>query len=66
MIKKKKENDDLKEARLQQIQKQRQYHAFEIQREREEFDRIIKLNTEHAKKTKEEEQQTKMVCNIIF
>lgn len=60
-IKKIKQNEDLKQARQQQIEGQRESYAFEIQREKEEFDKIIKLNVEEIERTKEFDRQTKMV-----
>lgn len=60
-IRKVKQNEDLKEARRQQIEGQRESYAFEIQREKEEFDKIIKLNVEEIERTKELDRQTKMV-----
>ncbi|KAL5237785.1 hypothetical protein ACI65C_005195 [Semiaphis heraclei] len=59
-IKKIKQNEDLKEARRQQIEGQRECYAFEIQREKEEFDKIIKLNVEELERTKEFDRQTKL------
>ncbi|XP_003243991.1 cilia- and flagella-associated protein 45-like [Acyrthosiphon pisum] len=59
-VRKIKQNEDLKEARRQQIEGQRESYAFEIQREKEEFDKIIKLNVEDIEKTKESDRQTKM------
>lgn len=51
----------MKEARRQQIEGQRECYAFEIQREKEEFNKIIKLNVEEIERTKEFDRQTKMV-----
>lgn len=51
----------MKEARRQQIEGQRECYAFEIQREKEEFDKIIKLNVEELERTKEFDRQTKLV-----
>lgn len=54
-------DEDLKEARRKQIENQRENYAFEIQREKEEFDKIVKLNVEDIEKTKESEKQTRLV-----
>lgn len=54
-------DQDLKEARLKQIEDQNKNSRFEIQRERDEFNRIIKLTIEDLEKVKEEDRQTKMV-----
>lgn len=51
----------MKQARTRQIEGQRESYAFEIQREKEEFDKIIKLNLEEIERTKEFDRQTKMV-----
>lgn len=59
-------NNDLKEARRQQIEGRMLSNVLEIQREKEEFDRIIKLNVEDIKKTKEQEKQFKMVNEILL
>ncbi|VVC28806.1 Hypothetical protein CINCED_3A021977 [Cinara cedri] len=56
-------NDDLREARRLQIEGQREYQAFEIQRENEEFNRIIRLNVEDMEKTKEQDRQTKLAID---
>lgn len=66
MEKKIRVNNDLKEARRQQIEGRMLSNVLEIQREREEFDRIIKLNVEDIQKTKEEERQIKMVHAILL
>lgn len=60
-IKKIKTNKDLKEARQRQIKDQRESCAYEIQREKEEFNKIIKLNVNDIEKIKEEDRQFKMV-----
>lgn len=54
-------DQDLKEARHKQIEDQRKNNAFEIQREHDEFNRIIKLTVADLEKVKEEDRQTKMV-----
>lgn len=54
-------NEDLKKARHQQVSDQMTSYAYEIQREKEEFDKIIKLNIEDIEKTKELDRQYKMV-----
>lgn len=51
----------MKQARLQQIEGQRESYAYEIQREKEEFDKIIKVNVEDMERTKELDRQNKMV-----
>lgn len=60
-MKKIKENEELKEARRRQIEDQRENYAYEIQREQEQFDKIIKMNIEDIEKTKALEQEKKMV-----
>lgn len=65
-MKKIKENEELKEARRKQIEGQRECFANEIQREKEQFDKIIKLNVEDIEKTKEMERQAKMVCLTLL
>ncbi|KAE9525211.1 hypothetical protein AGLY_014396 [Aphis glycines] len=59
-IRKIKQNEDLKQARTRQIEGIRESYAFEIQREKEEFDKIIKLNVEEIERTKEFDRQTKL------
>lgn len=63
-LRKIKENNDLKAARENQVENQRESHAHEIQREKEEFDKIIQLNIEDIEKAKELDRQNKIV-NII-
>lgn len=63
-IKKIKENEELKEARRKQIEDQRESYAYEIQREKEQFDKIIKHNIEDMEKTKEMERLKKEVSFI--
>jgi len=52
---------DLKEARNKQIEDQRISQAYELQREKEEFEKIIKLNMMDIEKNKETEKQNRMV-----
>lgn len=54
-------NEDLKEARKRQIEDRRISQAFEIQREKEEFDKIIRLNIKDIEKNKELEEQDRKV-----
>lgn len=54
----------MKQARRQQIEGQMESYAFEIQREKEEFDKIIKLNVEDIERTKEMDRQTKLVVSV--
>lgn len=54
-------NEDLKESRRKQVEDQMTSYAYEIQREKEEFDKIIKLNIEDIERTKELDRQYKMV-----
>lgn len=63
-IKKIKEDEELKEARRRQVEDQRESYASEIQREKEQFDKIIKLNIEDIEKTKEIERLKKEVSFI--
>ncbi|XP_050528845.1 cilia- and flagella-associated protein 45 isoform X2 [Daktulosphaira vitifoliae] len=58
-LKKVKEEEELKEARRQQIEDQKRNYAFEIQREKEEFDKIAELNMIDIEKSKELENKHK-------
>lgn len=60
-LKKNKDDQELKEARLKQIEGRRRNIAVEIQRENDEFNKIIKLNIEDNEKLKEIEKQNKIV-----
>jgi len=55
------EEEKLIEARRKQIEDQRRAYAFEIQREKEETEKIAKLNIEDIEKSKEAEYKNKMV-----
>lgn len=54
-------DEDLKKARREQIDDQMTSYAYEIQREKDEFNKIIKQNIEDIEKSKELEKQYKMV-----
>lgn len=56
-----KEEEELKEARRQQIEDQKINYAFEIQREKEEFDKIARLNMDDIEKSIELENMQKKV-----
>lgn len=60
-IKKAKEEEELNAARRKQIEDQRRAYALEIQREKEESEKIAKLNTEDIEKSKELDEKNKMV-----
>lgn len=54
-------NEKLKEAREKQIKNQKESHAFEIQREKDEFNKIIKLYVNDVEKTNVIDKQQKLV-----
>ncbi|XP_050431106.1 cilia- and flagella-associated protein 45-like [Adelges cooleyi] len=58
-LKRAKDEEELKKARHKQIEDQRKNYAFEIQREKEEFEKVVKLNVEDIEKTKELENKHK-------
>lgn len=62
-IRKIKEEEELNAARCKQIEDQRRAYAFEIQREKEETEKIAKLNIEYIEKSKETDNKSKMVNN---
>jgi len=59
-MKKVMEEEKLIAARRKQIEDQRRTYAFEIQREKEETEKIAKLNLEDIEKSKETEYKNKM------
>lgn len=64
-IKKSKEEEELNAVRRKQIEDQRRAYAFEIQREKEESEKIAKLNIEDIEKSKEMDNKNKMV-NLLL
>lgn len=64
-IKKAREEEELNAARRKQIEDQRRAYALEIQREKEETEKIAKLNTEDIEKSKELDEKNKMVSYLI-
>lgn len=69
-MKKAREEEELNAARRKQIEDQKKWYASEIQREKEESEKIARLNTADVEKSKEIEYKNKMVdkfsCNIVF
>lgn len=63
-IRKAREEEELNAARRKQIEDQRRAYALEIQREKEESEKIAKLNTEDIEKSKELDEKNKMVSLI--
>lgn len=61
VLRKLKEDEDLKEARRKQVEDQRASQSVRIQMEKLQFDRIIKANIEDMDKIKQIEKQAKMV-----
>ncbi|CAH1737569.1 cilia- and flagella-associated protein 45-like [Aphis gossypii] len=59
-IKKAAVEEELNAIRRKQIEDQRRAYAFEIQREKEETEKIAKLNIEDIKKSKEMDEKNKM------
>lgn len=60
-MKKRIEEEKLFAARSKQIEDQKRAYAFEIQKEKEETEKIVKLNLENIEKSKEMEYKNKMV-----
>lgn len=60
-IKRAKDEEELNAARHKQIEDQRRTYACEIQREKEEAEQIAKLNVEHVKKSKETDDENRLV-----
>lgn len=60
-----KEEEELNAARHKQIDDQKRTYAFEIQREKEEFEKIAKLNIEDIEKSKKKDEINKMVQYTI-
>lgn len=58
------EEEELNVARRKQIDEQRRTYAFEIQREKEETEKIAKLNIEDIEKCKETDIKNRMVNKI--
>lgn len=58
--------EELNAIRRKQIEDQRIAYAFEIQREKEETEKIAKLNIEDIKKSKEMDEKNRMVNNIMY
>lgn len=58
--------EELNAIRRKQIEDQRIAYAFEIQREKEETEKIAKLNIEDIKKSKEMDERNRMVNNIMY
>jgi len=65
-IKKVAVEEELNAIRRKQIEDQRIAYAFEIQREKDETEKIAKLNIEDIKKSKEMDEKNRMVNNIIM
>lgn len=61
ILKRIKEEEELNSARCKQIEDQRKAYASEIQREKEETEKIAKLNIEDIEKSKEMDSRNKMV-----
>lgn len=58
-----KEEEELNAARNKQIEDQRRAYAFEIQREKEETEKIAKLYIKDIEKSRETDEKNKMVGN---
>jgi len=65
-IKKVAVEEELNATRRKQIEDQRISYAFEIQREKDETEKIAKLNIEDIKKSKEMDEKNRMVNNICM
>lgn len=57
--------EELNKTRRKQIEDQRRVYAFEIQREKDETEKIAILNIDDIKKSKEMDEKNKMVNNFI-
>jgi len=60
-LKKIKKEEELNAARRKQIEDQKKAYEFKVQREKEEIEKISKLNIEHVEKSKEIDNKNKMV-----
>lgn len=58
-------NEDLKKARSKQIQDQQTNQVQEVQREKTELEKIIKLNIVDIEKQEEIKEQNKMVHSFF-
>lgn len=60
-LKKIKKEEELNAARRKQIEDQKKAYESKVQREKEEIEKISKLNIEHIEKSKEIDNKNKMV-----